>query len=115
MAVDASGAKATVEYEVNLRVKREVEDAFLEWLREHMHEMVEKTGCFVSSRLYRQEPDLEGDKDKDDYVHLVAVYGCVDRPTLQRYFDHHAAAMRGDAPQRFPGQFSATRRILHLV
>ncbi|ELR23974.1 uncharacterized protein ACA1_143440 [Acanthamoeba castellanii str. Neff] len=51
----AAAGKATVEYEVNLRVKKQVEGPFLEWLRAHMRDMVETTRCFVSARLYSQE------------------------------------------------------------
>jgi hypothetical protein len=116
--MEAGAGKATVEYEVNLRVKKQVEGPFLEWLRAHMRDMVETTRCFVSARLYSQEV-LEGDSEATsdeaaDYVRYVAVYGCADRAALQHYFDHHAPAMRADGLQRFPNQFSATRRILHL-
>jgi hypothetical protein len=108
-----------VAYEVNLRVKKEVEAPFLQWLRAHIRDMVE-THCFVSAHLYQEEEQqastAEGTSGNEtEYASYVAVYSCANRAALQRYFDEHAPALRADGLQRFPNQFSATRRILHQL
>ena len=37
------------------------------------------------------------------------------RQQLQRYFDVHAARLRGDGVNRFAGKFFASRRVYHGI
>ncbi len=92
-------------YEVNLDIDKDVAAAFADWLKPHIDEMLEIDG-FFRAQWFEVEADAE------DRVSWSVRYDVYTRDDLQRYFDHHAARMRGDGLRRFEGRFRATRRIL---
>ena len=91
-------------YEVNLTINDDIENAFLEWLEEHIKEILTFEG-FQSANINKVE--VEGS------TQYSVQYQLTNRESLQSYFDNHAQKMREDGIKRFGNQFSATRRILH--
>ena len=99
---------ANVIYEVNLEVDAGIADAFLAWLRDHVAAILALPG-FLDARISTVEDPPSGRR-------LLCVhYRVHSRAALQDYFDHHAAAMRGDGIGRFGAGFSASRRILEQL
>ncbi len=96
---------SNVIYEVNLDVEAAVADDFLAWLRDHVVAILALPG-FLDARISAVEDPPPG------RALWCVHYRVHSRATLQDYFDHHAAAMRGDGIARFGDRFSATRRIL---
>ncbi len=96
---------ANVIYEVNLDVDAAIADAFLAWLRDHVAAILTLPG-FLDARTSTIENPPTG------RMLLCVHYRVRSRAALQDYFDHHAAAMRGDGSARFGDRFSASRRIL---
>lgn len=94
-------------YEVNLEVDHAVVAAYLAWLRQHIAQILALPG-FVDAHLYERR-DGAADAAR---LSLVVVYRLSSEAALEDYFTHHAAALRADGQARFPGQFSATRRVL---
>lgn len=97
-------------YEVNLEVDHAVVAPYLAWLREHVAQILALPG-FVAAQIYERS-DVAADTPRRS---LVVVYQLRDEAALENYFTHHAAAMRADGQARFPGQFSATRRVLRAL
>lgn len=92
-------------YEVNLDVDAAIGDAFLAWLRDHVTEMLALPG-FLDARISAIEDPPPG------RLLWCVHYRVRSRAALQDYFDHHAAALRGDGIARFGDRFGASRRIL---
>lgn len=87
-------------YEVNLFVDEEIKDAYLEWLRAHIQEMLELP-CFDNATLYC-----------DEVNNWVVHYYAPSRESIDTYLETYAQQMRGDSAARFSGKFKAKRRIL---
>jgi len=94
-------------YEVNLHVDKSVADDYAMWLQEHIAQMLRFKG-FIGARWLDNETDDVSARD------WVVHYIVEDRASLDEYFANHADAMRREGLERFPGSFSATRRILDL-
>ena len=94
-----------VVYEVNLYVDAAAADAVAAWLPGHIEEMLAFDG-FGRAQWYDLGPDEAGRARWSIHYHVA------DRAHLDHYFDRHAAAMRADGLARFPGAFTADRRIL---
>lgn len=95
-------------YEVSIDVDHAVAVAYLDWLREHVAQMLRFDG-FVEARI-AERADLPDDAPRHTFV---ATYRLRDRAVLDAYFANHAAGMRADGERRFGGRFSANRRVLN--
>lgn len=97
-------------YEVNLIVDPATGDEFEHWLRNHVQEMLGFEG-FGSAEIFSQAPGdvVDGDPDKR---YWTVQYRIRDRSSLDNYLTEHAQRMRNEGLMKFPGQFSASRRIL---
>ena len=98
-----------VVYEVNVAVDAGAAEAYAEWLRRHMDEVLSCAG-FLSAELLRVE-----DAGADGRVQLCVRYRVASRAALEDYFAGPAAALRADGEARFGGRFSASRRVLRLA
>lgn len=94
-------------YEVSIEVDRAIAADYLDWLREHVAQMLRFDG-FVGARLH-ERCDLD---DAAPRCGFVIVYRLRDQSALDAYFANHAAAMRADGERRFGGRFGASRRVL---
>ena len=99
-------------YEVTLRVRPAIADAYGAWLDAHVRELVALPG-FLGAQVARVLPD-----DDDDAAATV-VYCCQyrlrDRAAFDAYLREHAPRMREDGLRRFGDGFTATRRVMALV
>ena len=96
-------------YEVTLRVRPGLADAYLAWLRGHVAAMVALPG-FVDARIARET--TPGDPDATVFC---CTYRLRDAAALDAYLREHAPRMREDGLRRFPGGFTASRRVLDLL
>jgi len=95
-------------YEVNLNVRLDIAAEYEAWLKEHIRQMLGFEGFLGAFWLEDTQP-AEGMRC------WVVQYRLRDRKSLDEYLEHHAAGMRRDGLERFPGGFTATRRILEGV
>lgn len=91
-------------YEVNLIVRNEIVEKFKAWLHSHVMEMLDFDG-FDDAELVPIEQH-----DKDSQL-LTVRYFVESQKKLDDYIENHAEKMRADGLEKFPNQFSATRRI----
>lgn len=94
-------------YEVNLEVDRAIFAAYRMWLDEHVRQMLDLPG-FIGAEVF-EICDAATDTQRRS---LCVQYRLADAAHLDRYLDIDAPRMRAEGATRFPGQFSATRRIL---
>lgn len=95
-------------YEVNLVVQDDVSEAYITWLKDHIEQILRIDG-FVYATLAEEESAEAGTR------RYVVHYYSRDRESLENYFTHHASSMRQDGLARFPGKFTATRRVLDIM
>jgi hypothetical protein len=94
-------------YEVNIEVDRAILPAFRTWLNEHVRDVLALPG-FVSAEMF----ELRGVALGARRCSLCVQYRLAELADLDRYLRIDAPRMRSDGETRFPGQFSASRRIL---
>ncbi len=96
-------------YEVNLSVDSELQQAYSEWLQQHIRQMLALPG-FIDARCYRVIDPLPAGK-----VCWTVQYVLTNQASLDQYLKEHAARMREDGVNHFGNRFSATRRIYQPV
>jgi hypothetical protein len=94
-------------YEVNLTVDASIADDYAAWLAPHIRQILTFEG-FIRANWF------EEDSDDPNVRRWVVHYYVQDRASLDSYFANHAAEMRRDGLERFPGKFTASRRVLEL-
>ena len=94
-------------YEVNLDVDNAVFAAYRTWLDEHVRYMLALPG-FVGAEMF----ELRDPPPAAQRRSLCVQYRLASAADLDRYLRVDAPRMRADGQTRFPGQFSASRRIL---
>src|SRR5690606_19322006 len=106
-----AGEPPVVIYEVNLSVDAEVAGAYAAWLGPHIDELLALDG-FLGAARFAVEGDAGSGPGRAPRVRWCVQYRLRDREALDRYFEEHAARLRGDGLARFRGRFEATRRVL---
>jgi hypothetical protein len=99
-----------VVYEVNLSVDGEIEAEFRAWFDDHVRQILALPG-FTGARLFRRDP-AEEDGPGEGRLLLTVQYALTGRAALDDYLAQHAPALRREGLLRFPGRFTATRRVL---
>ena len=99
----------SVIYEVSLSVEDGIADAYLDWLRRHIAEMLALPGFLSDTAREVLEPAEAGRRQ------WCVAYRLRDRDALRDYLDRHAAAMREDGRRRFGERFRASRRVLQAL
>lgn len=94
-------------YEVNLEVDDAVFVAYRIWLEAHIRDMLALPG-FIGAEAF----ELRDAPPAAQRRSLCVQYRLADAADLDRYLRVDAPRMRADGQTRFPGQFSASRRIL---
>ena len=105
-------------YEVNLAVEPSVLSEWLPWLRTHISELLALDG-FMAAQLERQMDPIDAVRSTESAsvmrVEYTVRYTLRDQEALHHYLTHHAPRLRNDGLRRFPGQVSASRRVLELL
>lgn len=94
-------------YEVNLEVLDSSYTAFLAWLREHVAEIITLPGFLLAEISTCEDPIAPRGKRC-----LCCHYRLHEQADLERYLREDAPRLREEGLKRFPGQFTATRRVL---
>lgn len=100
-----------VVYETNFKVEPAVAPAFMEYLKAHMKEILDLQEGKLFDKITMCTIDEE-DAAEPDKKHLCAQYRARSRWKLQEYFDKYGERLRKDMREKFPGQFTVSRRIL---
>ncbi len=94
-------------YEVNLEVKENIKNEFLDWLQTHMKSMISVPG-FQSANAF--------DVLDDDPIFKIRVQYKVDSlKSLNHYFAHKAKNVRQEMILKFGDKIQTERRILRPI
>jgi antibiotic biosynthesis monooxygenase (ABM) superfamily enzyme len=96
-----------VTYIVSLKVRWEICDQYVDWLKsEHINEVLGLPG-FVSADLCLRKGGSMEASSKDVQI----IYKLKDEEALKVYMTEYAMKMREKGLEKFPGQFSAQREV----
>jgi len=94
-------------YSVTVKPDKDIEEAYVAWLKdEHIQEVVE-TGCFDSFRFFKVLAENESDGASYNIQYITT--------TMSRYFDYidqYAPIMRSKGKAKFGEKFHAFRTVL---
>jgi quinol monooxygenase YgiN len=94
-------------YEVNIEVDAGVADAYRDWLRGHVAQMLALPG-FTGAEVFEVVVAPPDPRQQSLCVH----YRLRDQAALDEYLREHAPRMRADGVARFGDRFRASRRVL---
>lgn len=97
-------------YNVTINIDQNVQQPWLEWMRNvHIPDML-ATGKFTEAKMSRVlvEEEMGG-------ITYSIQYTALNREALQRYYDEDAARLRRDSQERFGDQFVAFRTELEVL
>lgn len=94
-------------YEVNLEVDASVAAAFAEVFPKHIDEVV-VAGDFAGADWF----EVDGDPGPSRWC---VRYYLSDRHVLDAYLSGHATRLRQEMLEKFPGKFTATRRVMRRL
>jgi hypothetical protein len=97
-------------YEVSLALERALAHEYLDWLREHVQQMLALPG-FEQAEVFA----IDATDAAAPQVELAVQYRLRDEAALTDYFTHHAADMRARGFARFGDRVHARRRVLRPV
>lgn len=96
-----------VTYVVNISVRHEVFENYIQWLREeHIAEVLALPGFIKAELCYRKGGAMEA-SSKD----VKVIYTLKDEESVKTYLSQFAMELREKGIEKFPGQFSANREV----
>ena len=96
-------------YNVTVKIQKEIEQEWLQWMREVHIPDVMNTGLFVDQKICRI---FEDDPAGSTYAFQ---YYCKDMDTFQQYQDQHAKALQADHAQRYNNRYVAFRTLMEVL
>lgn len=96
-------------YNVTVKIKNEVKDDWLQWMKETHIPDVMNTGLFEEHKLLRIF-----DEDTDGSTYAIQ-YFCKDMDTFNKYQADHAKALQADHMKRYDKQYMAFRTLMEVI
>jgi hypothetical protein len=97
-------------YNVTTKVTWEINDAWLEWMRNDHIPQVLKTGCFFDSRILRL---LEVDDDEGPTY--AVQYHASGNDEYREYIEQHASGLRKHANEKWGNQIISFRSVMEVL
>ena len=95
-------------YEVSLKVNLAIYQKFVEWLDQHVQDIVNLEGFIDACILHPVEESGNDDKLLTVQYHLDS------KASLDNYFENYAPKFRADGLEKFPSGFSASRSLWYI-
>ncbi|MEP7127383.1 MAG: DUF4286 family protein [Chitinophagales bacterium] len=98
-------------YNVTIKITKDAEAEWLEWMKTRHIPDVLSTGQFVASRISRllDQPD-----DDEDSTYVIQ-YQCESLEKFNYYIDVYATALREEFNQRYKDKFVSFRTLMEVV
>lgn len=97
-------------YNVTIKIQREAEAEWLQWMKSKHVPDVMNTGRFGSSQISR----LLDQPEADDPTYVIQ-YRCESREQLNNYLEKFSPALREEHNQRYKNQFVAFRTVMEVL
>lgn len=95
-------------YSVTVTIKRDVEEQWVNWMKEIHIDEVMATGYFESWKMMKM---LIPASTTDEVTYIVQ-YSVRSMEKYQEYAKNEAARLQSEHAQNFPGKFKAARAVL---
>lgn len=96
-----------VTYVVNIAVRHEIYDSYIQWLREeHIPEVLAVPGFLKADLCCRKGGAMEASSKE-----IKVIYTLQDEESVKTYLTTLAMPLREKGIEKFPGQFSANREV----
>lgn len=92
-------------YEVNAEIKKDLANAYLEWLGPHIEKILKEPG-FISAQVFQEKDECSA------AAHFTVHYSVESSKDLENYFKGPAPKFRQEAVQKFGENLSIRRREL---
>lgn len=97
-------------YNVTIKVRNDIHDAWLQWLHEEHIPDVMGSDCFSSSNVYRLL-----DVDDSEGPTYVVQYKAESKSQYNHYIDKYASEMRRRSYEKWGDAFIAFRTLMQVV
>ena len=97
-------------YNVTVKINRDTEQEWLEWMKQRHIPDVMSTGQFTNSHICK----LLDQPDEDDSTYVIQ-YGCESRQKFDYYLENFATALRNEHNARYKDRFVAFRTLMEIV
>jgi len=97
-------------YNVTIKVDPEIEDSWVEWMKDVHIPDVMRTGYFSRHFFWK----LVGDQDLDQHTYAIQ-YHCRNIEALTQYVQNEAPRLRQDVGRKFGKRYIAFRTVLEEV
>lgn len=98
-------------YNVTVTVDPQIEDEWVQWMKEEHIPDVMKTGCFLENKFLRlktERPDVDG-------ITYAIQYFASDEQQIGVYLDSHAPSLQKAHAEKYGNQSAAFRTLLEEV
>jgi hypothetical protein len=96
-------------YNVTVNIEEDVEQDWLQWMKQiHIPEVM-KTGYFLDNKICKVLVEEE------QGVTYAIQYTCMNMEDLQSYQQEHAPRLQKEHAERYKGKFVAFRTLLEVV
>ncbi|HOZ40880.1 MAG TPA: DUF4286 family protein [Flavobacteriales bacterium] len=96
-------------YNVTVNIDADVQERWIEWMKEVHIPDVMATGLFLESRMLRVLADDEGG------ITYAIQYSAADMDHYERYRAEHAPRLQAEMMKHFDGKFAAFRTLLEVI
>lgn len=98
-------------YNVTVKMDKDIEQEWLQWMKTKHIPDVMQTGDFTASRICK----LLEQPDEDEEATYVIQYTCATLHKYNHYIMHYAEALRDEHNKKFKEKFVAFRTIMEEV
>ncbi|HYV93493.1 MAG TPA: DUF4286 family protein [Chitinophagales bacterium] len=97
-------------YNVTVKIDRDAEQEWLEWMKQKHIPDVMSSGQFAGSHICKLL-----DQPEDDDTTYVIQYRCESRENYEFYLKNFAPALQDEYNARYKGKFVAFRTLMEIV
>lgn len=96
-------------YNVTVNISEDIQNEWVQWMREKHIPDVMRTGCFVDSQMVKV-------LYVEDEGHTYSIqYKFLEMPDIERYQKEFAPALQAEHTVKFSGKYAAFRTLLQVI
>lgn len=96
-------------YNVSVKIDHEIEEDWLDWMKEIHLPAVMSTGCFLDNKMYKLLVD------ETDGLTYIIQYLCTDLDKLNYYQAEFGPELRNETERLFSGKYVSFRTVMELL
>ena len=97
-------------YNVSVKVDHDVEEEWLQWMKQTHVPDIMRTGMFIEARICK----LDSAEEHDENTFIIQ-YSCDSREKLENYFENFAPLLREDFNRRYKDRTTLFRTVMEEI